>query len=218
MDKKSFIIYQNWAEIIKRLPNEDAGELIKAICNYTTDSDYEISNPYIDALFEGQIKPQLNADDEKYQKKRERMAELNRNRHDNVTRSLRNRHDNVGDTDTVTDTVTVTDTDNVSPTEIKKEKVSPNGDTKKKNPNPPSLEEVREYCQQRNSSVDPEQFYEYFNTGGWVDSKGNKVKNWKQKVITWEKFNQGHGDNRASKITPFDANSYILSKIKGGGQ
>jgi len=51
---------------------------------------------------------------------------------------------------------------------------------------PPTLEEVREYCRQRNSMVDPDHFYEYFEAGSWVDSKGNKVKNWKQKIITWE--------------------------------
>ena len=51
----------------------------------------------------------------------------------------------------------------------------------------PTLEEVKEYCKQRNSSVNPNVFYEYFETGNWVDSKGNKVKNWKQKIITWEK-------------------------------
>ena len=50
----------------------------------------------------------------------------------------------------------------------------------------PTLEEVEEYCKQRNSIVNPKTFYEYFETGGWVDSKGNKVKNWKQKIITWE--------------------------------
>ena len=51
----------------------------------------------------------------------------------------------------------------------------------------PSLEEVKEYCKQRNSSVDPIVFYDYFEVGNWIDSKGNKVKNWKQKIITWEK-------------------------------
>lgn len=50
----------------------------------------------------------------------------------------------------------------------------------------PTLEEVEEYCKERNSCVNPKTFYEYFETGGWVDSKGNKVKNWKQKIITWE--------------------------------
>lgn len=51
---------------------------------------------------------------------------------------------------------------------------------------PPTLEEVEAYCKERNSSVDPKQFYEYFSEGGWIDSKGNPVRNWKQKLITWE--------------------------------
>ena len=53
---------------------------------------------------------------------------------------------------------------------------------------PPTLEEVIAYCKERNSTVDPKQFYEYFQVGNWIDSKGHKVKNWKQKLLTWEKF------------------------------
>lgn len=56
---------------------------------------------------------------------------------------------------------------------------------------PPTLEEVEEYCRERNSSVDPKKFYEYFAAGDWKDAKGNKVKNWKQKILTWEKFDGG---------------------------
>lgn len=51
---------------------------------------------------------------------------------------------------------------------------------------PPTLEEVQEYCLQRNSSVDPKKFWDYFDTGDWKDSEGKPVKNWKQKLITWE--------------------------------
>ena len=52
---------------------------------------------------------------------------------------------------------------------------------------PPTLEEVQNYCKERNSNVDPKKFFEYYSTGDWKDSKGNPVKNWKQKLITWEK-------------------------------
>lgn len=52
----------------------------------------------------------------------------------------------------------------------------------------PTLDEISAYCRERNSPVDPKQFFEYFEAGGWKDSKGQPVKNWKQKVITWEKF------------------------------
>ena len=59
---------------------------------------------------------------------------------------------------------------------------------------PPTLEEVRAYCLERKSNVSPEKFYEYFTQGNWTDSKGNKVRNWKQKLLTWE----SHGHSRES--------------------
>lgn len=53
---------------------------------------------------------------------------------------------------------------------------------------PPTLDEVKAYCQERKNNVDPEKFYEYYSVADWKDSKGNKVKNWKQKMIAnWEK-------------------------------
>ena len=53
----------------------------------------------------------------------------------------------------------------------------------------PTLEEVQEYCKERKNNVDPRKFYDYYEVNDWIDNKGNKVKNWKQKLITWEKHN-----------------------------
>lgn len=53
----------------------------------------------------------------------------------------------------------------------------------------PTLDDVKAYCQERNSPVNPDTFYDYYEAGDWKDSQGNKVKNWKQKLITWEKKN-----------------------------
>lgn len=59
---------------------------------------------------------------------------------------------------------------------------------KEVNKNTPTLEEIKDYCLNvRHNKVDYKKFYDYFTEGNWVDSKGNKVKNWKQKIITWEK-------------------------------
>lgn len=52
---------------------------------------------------------------------------------------------------------------------------------------PPTLEEITAYCRERNNNVDPKQFFDYFQTGNWIDSEGKPVRNWKQKLITWEK-------------------------------
>ena len=51
----------------------------------------------------------------------------------------------------------------------------------------PTLEEIQEYCKERNNDVNAKQFFDYYEVNNWIDNKGNKVKNWKQKLITWEK-------------------------------
>ena len=61
-----------------------------------------------------------------------------------------------------------------------------NNDNKVRRFAPPTLEEVKSYCQERNNNVDPVKFFDYYQQGQWKDSKGNPVKNWKQKLITWE--------------------------------
>ena len=50
----------------------------------------------------------------------------------------------------------------------------------------PTLEEVTEYVRSRGNLIDPQKFYDYYEAAGWKDSKGQPVKNWKQKAITWE--------------------------------
>ena len=50
---------------------------------------------------------------------------------------------------------------------------------------PPTLEEVTAYVNENGLNVDPQKFFNYFTVGNWVDSKGNPVKNWKQKLLTW---------------------------------
>lgn len=62
---------------------------------------------------------------------------------------------------------------------------------------PPTLEEVEKYCQERKNNVDPKKFFDYFSASDWVDSKGNPVRNWKQKIITWE----GYKENKNGQTT-----------------
>lgn len=57
---------------------------------------------------------------------------------------------------------------------------------------PPTVEEVEEYARSRNSKVDPKRFWEYYNAGEWKDAKGQPVKSWKQRFITWEGRENGN--------------------------
>ena len=51
---------------------------------------------------------------------------------------------------------------------------------------PPTLEEVTEYCKERNNNVDPERFIDFYASKGWMVGS-NKMKDWKACVRTWEK-------------------------------
>ena len=55
----------------------------------------------------------------------------------------------------------------------------------------PTLEEVIAYCKERNNNVDPQKFFDYFSASDWIDSKGKPVISWKQKIITWERSDDG---------------------------
>ena len=51
---------------------------------------------------------------------------------------------------------------------------------------PPTVDEVRTYCQERGNSVDPEAFCDFYTSKGWKVGK-NPMKDWKAAVRTWEK-------------------------------
>ena len=53
----------------------------------------------------------------------------------------------------------------------------------------PTLEDIEAYISDRNLNVDAKKFYDYFDAGDWLDSKGKPVRSWKQKLITWSNNN-----------------------------
>ena len=62
---------------------------------------------------------------------------------------------------------------------------------------PPSVEEVREFCKERNNGIDAERFWHYYNSKGWKIGK-ESMKKWQSAVITWEK------QDAKSKVTATD--------------
>ena len=52
--------------------------------------------------------------------------------------------------------------------------------------NKPSVQEVAEYCRERNNGIDPEEFVAFYESKGWMVGK-NPMKDWRSAIITWEK-------------------------------
>ena len=74
---------------------------------------------------------------------------------------------------------------------------------------PPTLDEVRAYCNERNNLVDPEAFIAFYQSNGWKVGK-NPMKNWKSAIITWEKNDKHKSSSMSSaKNKPGSAMDYI---------
>jgi hypothetical protein len=54
----------------------------------------------------------------------------------------------------------------------------------------PTVEEIRVYCRERMNFVEPQKFFDYYESNGWKVGK-NPMKDWKAAVRTWEKNNYG---------------------------
>lgn len=50
----------------------------------------------------------------------------------------------------------------------------------------PSVEEITEYLKAKGSSIDPQGFYDYYESVNWMIGK-KKMKSWQSAISTWEK-------------------------------
>ena len=51
---------------------------------------------------------------------------------------------------------------------------------------PPKLEDVIAYCEERHNGIDGEQFWDFYQSKGWMVGK-NKMVDWQAAVRTWER-------------------------------
>lgn len=63
----------------------------------------------------------------------------------------------------------------------------------------PTVEEVRAYCQERNNTIDPQAFVDFYQSKGWKVGK-DTMKDWKAAVRTWE--NRRKGENNSGRNRP----------------
>lgn len=72
---------------------------------------------------------------------------------------------------------------------------------------PPSVDEVRAYCQERNNGIDPDTFVNFYSSKGWMIGK-NKMKDWKSAVRTWERSRKDEEKKDKPKFGDYNQRSY----------
>ena len=84
---------------------------------------------------------------------------------------------------------------------------------------PPSLDEVTAYCNERNNTVDPAGFIDFYTSNGWRVGK-NPMKDWKAAVRSWEQRDRKEAVKQAKKKKPgrFDVlNEAIRKEMAANG-
>ena len=78
---------------------------------------------------------------------------------------------------------------------------------------PPTVDEVKAYCLEKNYTVDAENFCDFYESKGWFVGK-NKMKSWQAAVRTWQR-RPNHGAARtmaARSVTALDTSSANYSE------
>lgn len=83
----------------------------------------------------------------------------------------------------------------------------------------PSVEEVREYCEERSNGIDPQGFIDYYSARGWKLSNGCKVKDWKALVRRWEqiKKEKRDQDKKTRRLSESSIDPSDVERIMNGG-
>jgi hypothetical protein len=67
----------------------------------------------------------------------------------------------------------------------------------KKNFKKPTIDEIKQYCEERKNNVDAETFYDFYESKGWKIGK-NVMKDWKASVRTWERNRNKQSNKKPS--------------------
>ena len=94
--------------------------------------------------------------------------------------------------------------------ERKKERRKENNNTVRFTP--PDVNMVRDYCIERNNSVDPQSFVDFYTAKGWMVGK-NKMKDWKAAVRTWERNHTGSKAKR-NGFNNFSGRDYDMDNLE----
>lgn len=203
MDKKnSFVLYTDYREQLRLLPDDERGRLMMALMDYAADGT--VSGILSDA---GQmcfafIRQRMDRDNEKY-------ANICKTRAESGAMGGRPRKADAGEENQVkakkangfSEKQKNPDNDNENDSDIDHDTEK---ESTKKNPRfaPPTLGDVREYCLKSGYNVDAERFIDFYTAKDWMIGK-NKMKDWKAAVRNWNRSQRQESTAKAKPNNRF---------------
>lgn len=171
------VLYQdNYKSVRKSLTQSQKGDLLDALM----DGKYQGDDQLVVMAF-NIFNAAIQRTNEKYQKISEKNRENARRRWEKLKEKA-DAYDRIrSDTSTsepMRDDANQTQTQTQSQSQTRK---------KKEIFIPPTVDEVKAYCQEQGYTIDAEFFFDYYDQRDWELKSGQKMKKWKAAVRTWVK-------------------------------
>ena len=195
MAREYFKCFHSYREKTKNLTDAEIGRLFRALMQYSETGETPLL-PGRESIAFDFIADEIRRDATAYdqlckqnaQNRAQQMTTVNDRQRPSTTVNETPRKATEGD-----------EIDKVEGIRTNKETL-PIGSAKKAAPafHPPTVEEVKAYCLERNNKVDAVRFVDYYTANGWKVGK-NPMKDWRAAVRTWERDDRPSGIDRARK-------------------
>ena len=179
--KDSFIMYTDYMDALEDLTRAEAGDFLLICMEYAkTGKAPGIKNKAVRIAFK-MAKQRMDRDAQKWEETIEKRKEAGKKGGQASASKRKQTLANVSKAKQSQANQAVYDSDSVDSTVIKN-----NGRTAPRFIKP-SLEQIKEYCDQRRNGIDPQSFIDFYEARGWKLTKGVSMKDWKAAIRTWEK-------------------------------
>ena len=189
-EKKSFVLYHDIRTPLELLTDEQRGKLYLALLNY---SEYGELPDFDGALLMAFafIRTSLDRDAEAWAEKRAKRAEAGRSgglaKVANASNASSSKQNVANLAVPVPVSVSVPVPVNVNSPNTSVGRRTAASPPRAARFTPPTVDEVKTYCVERGSSVDPEKFVDFYSANGWKQGKNKPIVDWKAAVRTWER-------------------------------
>lgn len=166
MGREYVPVFFDWLDVTQDLTAEEKGNLIDAVVSYASGCEYEhLLTGAVRIAFrflKGQVDRNVAISEARSEARRNKTEQ-------NETKQ--NKPEQTG---------------SKSPKEKDNNKEKENNKDNKKRFTPPTVDEVAEYCRERDNNVDAQKFVDFYTSKGWCVGS-NPMKDWRACVRTWER-------------------------------
>jgi hypothetical protein len=210
-EKKSFVLYHDIRTPLELLTDEQRGKLFIALLDYSEHGELPDFDGALLMAF-AFIRTSLDRDAEAWAEKRAKRAEAGRN---GGLAKAANASIASGAKQSVANLAVNVPVNVPAPVPVNLSTTTGGGrGTADKPPRasrftPPTVDEVKSYCTERENNVDPARFVDFYASKGWLVGK-SKMRDWRAAVRSWERSDSQQKAQGKDRIRSYDADESFV--------